>query len=276
MVCHAGGGDGVYGSPALKGGSSPFRSLYRSRDVIFDARSAARTGYFRFGESNQSHLPRHRARLGRRGGFSTVLFRCAILLREKVQGIHSSLRAPRCARRTRARLPWRAVRGCAAHPCMPARRFATRPCTAKNARLPGAPRMIIPCGPDPRRPAVLGATQGATPKPKPQTPNLKPSRSSDVALRFDVFLPARRASHRPRRKRPDRGAPGVKRIKARVRWTLTPLNGLATEGKPWAFTREQGERSVKARVGRRTGKSCRANPRLDREAQGSAPVARER
>ena len=89
------------------------------------------------------------------------------------------------------------------------------PYAAKYARLPGAPRRVNPCGPCPRRPPVLGATQGAgtpTPGKSIETQTSKPLRT----LTLGCFLPPfRRAEHRrPRRNRPDRGAYGMRALAA--------------------------------------------------------------
>ncbi len=40
----------------------------------------------------------------------------------------------------------------------------------------------------------------------------------------------------------------MKRVKTKVQWTFVPLNGLATDGKPWTCKREQGKRSVANRA----------------------------
>ena len=44
------------------------------------------------------------------------------------------------------------------------------------------------------------------------------------------------AHHKPMAERP-KGRARVKRIETMVQWTIAPLNGLATDGEPWAFER---------------------------------------
>ncbi len=103
-----------------------------------------------------------------------------------------------------------------------------------------APPGRAPYGPCPRRPAVLGATQGAT-------PNLKTKNPKPVFEGFDVlvltFPPFRRAEHR----RPGRIRPA------------------------WHY---HAGRAWDARVGRRTGMCCRPTPPRPRSAGGFAPEGR--
>ena len=144
--------------------------------VFLDARSAAPHGDFCYGKSHQylivaPHLTRWRVRVEchpRSAGVFDSTFPLRHPAPRKVQGIPSSLRAPRCARGPGLAFPGEPVRRLRRlTPVCPLVALRLAPVLRKNRAPPGRRPHDIPCGPDPRRPAVLGCDSRGDTQPNP-------------------------------------------------------------------------------------------------------------